>query len=616
MAQPPEDKSAQAAAAQAGPAAGAGTTPAAEPAAAQAAAVAAASFDPAVVRAWIEDDPDPLTRSELAELLALAEDGHEGAAAELAGRFSGPLEFGTAGLRGAVAAGPNRMNRAVVIRAAAGIAAFLDDTVGAGFSVAIGADARHGSHEFAVDTAAVITGAGGRALLLPPELPTPVLAFTLRYIDADAGIMVTASHNPKQDNGYKVYLGHAPLAVVAERLGEDPALAHDGAGAQIVAPFDQLIAERISAVPSVADTVLADESWERLGDEVLEAYLQRIEALGAHASGPLRIVLTSLHGVGGYTALQALDRCGFTDVHVVESQALPNPDFPTVAFPNPEEPGALDAAIALAEEVDADLIVAHDPDADRFSAAVPDPSGWTQLTGDEVGILLGERLAARWDSAAEADRARAVLACSVVSSRGLARVAAAHGLRHTTTLTGFKWISRVHDLVFGYEEALGYCVDPEAVKDKDGISAAVEFAALTSELAFAGRTVHDELARIRRRDGVFVTAPLTFRMTDLTRIPLVMESVRTAPPEALAGSGVTGVVDLAEGSDELPPTDGLVISTARDDRVVIRPSGTEPKLKCYLEVVEDPGGDDAEALARANARMAELRAAVAEYLAL
>ncbi|GAA4392605.1 phospho-sugar mutase [Brevibacterium pityocampae] len=654
-------------------------------------------FDAQVVRDWIADDPDPVTRAELQDLLEAAvgtagtttaeagdgpapsepvssdsadpaaevpgpgapgpgaPDAATQARAELEDRFLAPLSFGTAGLRGAIAAGPNRMNRAVVIRAAAGVSHFLRDTLGEGFTVVIGCDARHGSADFARDTAAVVTAAGGRAILLPAQLPTPVLALAVNRLGADAGVMVTASHNPPADNGYKVYLGEAPLAAVLSGT-EDPEVIRAGAGAQIVPPFDALIAEAIAAVPSVAGTPRAESGWEMAGEEIVEEYLAHIDALGERRQTPVRIVMTSLHGVGGQTALRALERCGFSDVHVVGSQADPDPEFPTVAFPNPEEHGALDAALDLAAQVDADLIIAHDPDADRFSAAIPvaahaqhtgsspgpahgDPTApvplpadsspaapnapgtavrtYRQLTGDEVGLLLGERIASRVDVGGAA----AVLANSIVSSQALSAVAAAHGLTHANTLTGFKWISRVPGLVFGYEEALGYCVAPQAVRDKDGISASIVFAGLVSELAGAGSTVEAELARIRQRDGVFLTAPVTFRMQDTALIAEAMERVRTFPPEVLAGSPVTRVVDMAEGLDALPPTDGVAIFTASGGRVIIRPSGTEPKLKCYLEVTgnggtRDSAEGDAGPVAHARSGLDELVTAVQEYLGL
>ncbi|MFC7406454.1 phospho-sugar mutase [Georgenia alba] len=579
------------------------------------------------VRAWIEADPDEGTRAELTELLGRASgEGEDAAAAraDLEDRFAGPLEFGTAGLRGAVGAGPHRMNRAVVLRAAAGLCAYLTDliehvdtpgdehergtsgergaghidTTGDGFRVVIGYDARYGSEAFARDTAAVVTAAGGRASLLPAAGPTPLLAFAVRHLDADAGVMVTASHNPPQDNGYKVYLGGR-------------AVTGAGQGAQIVPPHDVEIARRIDAAPRAVDVPTA-EGWEVLGDEVREAYLQRVVALvPPRHTRAVRIVLTSLHGVGGPTLVTALERAGFTDVHVVPEQADPDPDFPTVDFPNPEEDGALDLALGLARSVDADLVLANDPDADRCSAAVPDPTadgGWRQLTGDEIGALLGDQAAA-----AAAFGGRGVLASSVVSSRMLGRIAHGHGLQHRTTLTGFKWIARTDGLVFGYEEAIGYCVDPAAVRDKDGISAAVRLAYLVAQLMDRGQTVPGALDELAERHGVHETAQIAVRVADLRLITDAMARLRSAPPTTLVGSDVR-TTDLAEGAADLPPTDGLVFETAAGDRVIVRPSGTEPKLKCYLEVVEPAGTDVSLARHAAGLRMARLRAEITDLL--
>lgn len=596
-------------------------------------------FDADIVRAWIADDPDPVTRAELSELLeaATAEAGPASAEAlaDLSDRFSGPLEFGTAGLRGEIAAGPHRMNRAVVIRAAAGLSAFLAEHTQGGdagsgadaasgaadskpFTVVIGCDARYGSADFARDTASVVTAAGGRALLLPAKLPTPVLAFAVQHLDADAGVMVTASHNPPRDNGYKVYLGTRPLTALD---GPEPA-AH-GTGAQIVPPADELIADRIAAVEAVASVPRAGSGWESLGSEVVTAYLESLARLAAVADprGALRIVTTALHGVGATTLARGLEKAGFADVLPVESQRDPDPDFPTVAFPNPEEDGALDEATALADDVTADLILANDPDADRLSAAVPSPdgSGWYQLSGDEVGLLLGEAVALRLaeaevpsdetavDSAEESpvdsdQDQRPVFASSVVSSRALAALAERHGIAHTPTLTGFKWISRVPGIVYGYEEALGYCVDPDTVRDKDGISAALLFAAYASRLRAAGRTIPDELARIRATDGVFRTQPLTFRLEDTALIAEAMTALRANPPTELGGSPVTEVFDMTVGYGDLAPTDGIVILTQTGDRAIVRPSGTEPKLKCYLEAVEDIEPVDPQLAAKDPAR--------------
>ncbi len=562
-------------------------------------------FDPQVVRDWIADDPDPDTVAELEAILASAEADHGVAIADLEDRFSGPLAFGTAGLRGEIGAGPNRMNRAVVIRAAAGLCRFLLRTVGPGFSVVIGCDARHKSAEFASDTAAVVTAAGGTAIQLPEQLPTPLLAFALTHLYADAGIMVTASHNPPADNGYKVYLGERPLLAIEP----DPAAAVAGAGAQIVSPADALIATEIATVESVSSVPRAESGWEHLDDSIVETYLRRIDDLGLKANADLRIVLTSLHGVGSRVVEAALARNGFTSVHPVASQQDPDPDFPTVAFPNPEEAGALDESYALAREVGAELVIANDPDADRFSAAIPDPSaraGYRQLSGDEVGLLLGEDVAIRL-AASHGSDGSLVFANSIVSSRGLAAVAEHYGFAATTTLTGFKWISRVPALVFGYEEALGYCVDPGAVRDKDGISAAVMFAALAARLKAEGTTIEAELDRIRARDGWFATAPLSFRLDDVSRIAASMRSLRENPPTMLAGSPVTEVHDLSLGHEHLPPTDGVVVLSEENSRVIVRPSGTEPKLKCYLEVVA--GADEATlAQQRLGAIAEELRA--------
>jgi len=559
-------------------------------------------------RAWADDDPDPRTKVELLELIASAEGGDPDALDDLADRFGGRLQFGTAGLRGALGAGPMRMNRAVVIRAAAGLSAFLHERLETSPTVVIGYDARHGSAEFAQDTADVIAAAGGRALLMPQAWPTPVLAFAVRHLHADAGVMVTASHNPPQDNGYKVYLGGRVITDA-------------GRGAQIVPPFDAGIAAQIEAVGSVAavprsadDAARTGGSQQVLGQQILDDYVTR--ALRVAPDGcatEVTIVLTPLHGVGGALAERVLREAGFEDVTVVAEQAAPDPDFPTVAFPNPEEPGALDLAYATAERVGADLIIANDPDADRCSIAIPDaaaPGRWRQLTGDEVGALLGERIASA--SAGSG----ATLACSIVSSRLLSAIAAAHGLAFTATLTGFKWIARVPGLDFGYEEALGYCVDPGGVRDKDGITAGLLLAVHAAQLAAIGRTLDDALDDIARSYGVHATGQLSVRVEDLSLIADAMARLRTSPPTALAGSEVVRSVDLSTGSEELPPTDGLLYETADASRVIVRPSGTEPKLKCYLEVIDavDPRVDDATLRTvreRAAQRLERLKADVA-----
>ncbi|MDO4258280.1 MAG: phospho-sugar mutase [Actinomycetaceae bacterium] len=573
------------------------------------------TFDFDAIRTWIADDPDPTTATEIADLLARTEKGDNAAEADLADRFSSRLEFGTAGLRGQLGGGPNRMNRAVVIRAAAGLVSFLKertggndtgtaDATGEPFTVVIGYDARYGSHQFALDTAAVAVAAGGRALLLPRPLPTPIAAFALRHLNADAAVVVTASHNPPQDNGYKVYLGG--------RVVTDA-----GQGTQIVPPFDREIYEAILAVPSVASVPRAESGWEILGEDIIEAYIQRAISLVDSREKNVRIVLTSMHGVGGETMVTALERAGFHDIHVVAAQHDPNPDFPTVAFPNPEEPGALDLSFALARDVDADIILANDPDADRCSMAIPDPNspdGWRQLAGDEVGALLGLRAAE-----AHADNPEAVLAASIVSSRLLSRIATAHNVGFRATLTGFKWISRVPGIVYGYEEALGYCIDPDYVRDKDGISACLRLADVVDSLKAQGQGVQFALDNLARTYGLHATSPLSIRVDDLSIIGQGMANLRASGVDSLAGSPVVEFTDLRAGSEDLPPTDGVWIRTEADDRVVVRPSGTEPKLKCYCEVIIplDPQASDedvAQARTDAAARLEQVKADIRSAL--
>ena len=554
------------------------------------------------VTAWIAEDPDAATRRELSDLLTAHTRGDTEATAALTDAFSGTLQFGTAGLRGRLGGGPNRMNRAVVIRAAAGLSAYLRDLLGEGFTVVVGYDARHGSKVFADDTARVVTGAGGRALLFDHACPTPVVAFALRHLGADAAVMVTASHNPPQDNGYKVYLGGR-------------AVTGPGQGAQIVAPHDVEIARRIAAVGPLSGVPMPEAGWETLGPEIVEAYTERAhQAAQMYAAAPLRIVLTAMHGVGGQICREALARVGFEDVVVVPEQFAPDPDFPTLSFPNPEEPGAMDLALALARKVEADLVIANDPDADRCSAAVPDErarGGWRQLSGDEVGALLGEQAAEL-----ASFTGTGVLANSIVSSRLLRRIAQAHGLAHRNSLTGFKWISRVPRLVFGYEEAMGYCVDPAAVRDKDGISAAVRLAVLASVLVQQGRCLTDLLDRLAREHGLHATSPLTVRVEDTSFITTTMARLRAegGAPTSLAGSPVVDVFDLRDGASDgnggrLPATDGLIFKTADNDRVVVRPSGTEPKLKFYCEVIVPVEVDDPVEVARwtADARLEAIK---------
>ncbi|MFJ6133237.1 phospho-sugar mutase [Janibacter terrae] len=543
---------------------------------------------------WAADDPDPVTRAELQDLVTAAEGGDAVAVADLTGRFAGLLQFGTAGLRGALGAGPHRMNRSVVIRAAAGLVAHLK-TLGDGAFVVVGRDARHNSDAFAIDTAAVVVAAGGRAAVLPQPLPTPVLAFAIRHLGADAGVMVTASHNPPQDNGYKVYLGD---------------------GRQIVPPSDAQIAAQIDRVASVADVPRAEGGWEVLGDEVLEAYLDAIAGVVApDTPRDLRVLHTALHGVGDGTVQAAFTRAGFAAPQQVPSQAAPDPDFPTVAFPNPEEDGALDAALAAARESGPDLVIANDPDADRCAVAVPDAGvdgGWRLLRGDELGVLLASHLIVR--GVPEGRR----MASSIVSSRLLAAMCRQSGVAHEETLTGFKWIARVEDLHYGYEEALGYCVAPDLVRDKDGVSAALLVAELAAILKAEGRTLQSVLDDLHTQLGVHATDAFSIRVTDLADIVVLMARLRRTPPTEVAGSPVTSSEDLALGDGRLPPTEGLRYLLDDGSRIIVRPSGTEPKLKVYLEAIEPVAApeDLGAARERAAERLGRVRAAMEGLTAL
>ena len=534
-------------------------------------------------RAWAAEDPDDATRTELEQIIADVAGGAD--SADLADRFAGSLEFGTAGLRGAVGAGPNRMNRVVVIRAAAGLAAYLKEQGESG-PVVVGFDARHRSDDFARDTAEVMSGAGFKVWVMPRPLPTPVVAFAIRELGCAAGVMVTASHNPPQDNGYKVYLGD---------------------GSQIVPPADAGIAARIDAVGALRD-VPRGPGGTVLGEHIVDRYLDTIAELAEDGPRDLDLVYTPLHGVGGTSVLQVLETAGFSAPRVVEQQEQPDPDFPTVSFPNPEEPGAMDLALALAADHDADLVVANDPDADRCAAAVPTGHGWRMLRGDEVGALLAHHLMSRGRSG--------TWATSIVSSSLLGRMAAAAGQPYVETLTGFKWIGRVPGLVFGYEEALGYCCDPEHVKDKDGVSALLLLCELAAQTKAAGRTLVDVLDDLALQHGLHATDQVSVRVADLSLIAAAMERLRAAPPSELGGLAVERVDDLSLGSADLPPTDGLRFHLADGARVVVRPSGTEPKLKCYLEVVvpvDAEAGVDAariSAAARLDALGADAAAAL------
>ncbi|THJ03307.1 phospho-sugar mutase, partial [Nocardioides sp.] len=511
-------------------------------------------------RSWLAEDPDEQTAAELTGVIKAVEHGDVDAVADLADRFRGTLEFGTAGLRGALGAGSNRMNRVVVIRAAAGLAAYLTaNGVESGAPVVIGYDARRNSDVFAQDTAEVMSGVGLKPLLLPRPLPTPVLAYAIRELGCAAGVMVTASHNPPQDNGYKVYLGD---------------------GTQIVPPADTGIADRIAAVGSLVSVPRSPIKATRgrvLDEGIVDAYLDTAAGIAGDGPRDLAIVYTPLHGVGGEALPAVLETAGFDAPQMVPEQEQPDPEFPTVAFPNPEEPGAIDLAIALAERSGADLVIANDPDADRCACAVPGPAGWRMLRGDEVGVLLADHLLRKGKPG--------VYATSIVSSSLLGKMAAAHGQRYAETLTGFKWIGRLPDLAFGYEEALGYCVDPDNVADKDGVSAALVLCEIAAAAKAEGRSLLDLLDDIAKVHGLHATDQLSVRVEDLSEIAAAMDRLRGAPPATLGGATVESTDDLTLGAGGLPPTDGLRYRTSDGSRVVVRPSGTEPKLKCYLEVV-------------------------------
>ncbi|WP_448236519.1 phospho-sugar mutase [Microbacterium paulum] len=558
----------------------------------------------AAARAWLAQDPDEVTRAELAALIRDAEAGDAAAAADLHDRFGARLAFGTAGLRGRLGAGSNRMNRVLVAQAAAGFAAYLVEKAGSAGTdapptVVIGYDGRRNSDVFAQDSAELFAGAGLRAILLPRLLPTPVLAFAVRHLGADAGVMVTASHNPPDDNGYKVYLG-----------GADE-------GSQIVSPADAEIAahiDRVAAEASVAD--LPRGAYELADEAVIDAYVAATATVAPAPAGAagMNWVYTAMHGVGYETLSAILRLAGYPLPVVVEQQIEPDGAFPTVAFPNPEEPGAMDLSFATAREAGAEFVLANDPDADRLAVAIPDPAaegGWRRLTGNETGLLLGWRAAQR---AADAGLvAPASLACSLVSSPGLETVAGHYGLDFHATLTGFKWISRAPGLVFGFEEALGYLVNPETVRDKDGVSAAVALLGMIAEAREQGRTLADLLDQFAVTFGFFQSGQVSLRVDDVSIIARIMAALRAAPPAEIGGVAVERFEDLLTGDEDasadVPPADVLRLRLADGSRVIVRPSGTEPKLKAYLDVRGDSADDAAARLAALDAGARALIAA-------
>jgi len=547
-----------------------------------------------LARAWCAQDPDDETRTELDRLIADAEAGSDTSLAQLHDRFDTRLEFGTAGLRGRIEAGSNRMNRVLVAQAAAGFASFLLSR-GTAPSVVIGYDGRKNSKIFATDTAELMAGAGVRAILLPRLLPTPVLAFAVRELATSAGVMVTASHNPSQDNGYKVYLG-----------GADE-------GSQIVPPLDGQIAVRILAVAADQNVLRLPRStgYEVADERVIDEYVRRTAALAGNPKRTVRYVYTALHGVGWETAHRVFLEAGFGEPTVVAAQIEPDAAFPSVAFPNPEEPGVMDFAFDAAITADAELVIANDPDADRLAIGIPDVDGeWQRLSGNQVGALLGWRTAERLAAAGTAG----TLAASIVSSPALAEIARQYGLAYVDTLTGFKWVSRVPGLSYGYEEALGYLVDPDKVRDKDGISAAIEFLALVADLKAIGRTVTDHLTDFAERFGAFASSQVSIRVTEGADIPRLMSALRKSPPERIGTTTVRQVDDFAGGFAGLPASDILRYQLDDGSRVIVRPSGTEPKVKVYIDA-SSVEGTAAHRQASAQAAVDQLEAAMRELLA-
>ena len=516
------------------------------------------------VKAWIADDPDPVTAAHLQKLV------DAGDIAALTPLFNGFLQFGTAGLRGPIGAGPSCMNRAVVGRTAAGIARYMKARNMK--KVVIGRDARYGSEDYTQESAEILSGAGMDVYILPRPLPTPVLAFATAHLGCDIGIMVTASHNPPQDNGYKVYVG--PTADGIEY-----------ASSQIINPTDGFIADDIAAITSLQSQPRGSK-WTVLGEEVISEYISRTVKL-APRPGDIKIVYTAMHGVGTETVQRVFNHAGFATLILVDEQCTPDPDFPTVAFPNPEEPGAIDLALAKARDFGADLVIANDPDADRCAAAINDPQvGWRMLRGDELGIIFGEWIART--------APRGTFGNSIVSSSALRKIAAHYNVDFQEVLTGFKWLAKIEDLAFGYEEAIGYAVDSETVNDKDGVSAALFLAQIAMDLKRDGLTLSDLLDDVWARHGFHGTEQISIRVADMSSITRLLAGLRQNPPTHIAGRAVEGIDDLAAPTDGLPPTDGLRIWLAGGVRIIVRPSGTEAKMKCYIEVItEDRSASEA-----------------------
>ena len=543
-------------------------------------------------RRWRADDPDPHTRAQLDDLIARADGGDTEAVVELTAAFDGVLEFGTAGLRAALGPGPRRINQSTVRLASAGLARYLAAT--GGRRVIVGFDARHRSHDFARDTAGVLAGAGLSVLLLPQALPTPVLAFAVRAQGADAGVMITASHNPASDNGYKVYLrGGFPLRT----------------------PHDAEIAEHIASVDSVLSIPLSD-GWKTADDSVIEHYLDAAAGVVSElAPRAVSVVYTPMHGVGGQTFVRVMQRAGWDAPVVVSEQFTPDPLFPSVAFPTPEEAGALDLAVVTATDRGADVVIAHDPDADRCAVALPRGQGYHRLSGDEVGWLLAwwtiERARRGWQRPLTG-----VVATTIVSSSLLGTLARDAGIECQTTLTGFKWLAAVADLDYAYEEALGYCVDPHHVRDKDGVTAALRVIEMVSTLKSEGRTVDDVLADLARRFGLHLTEQISVRLASSAEVDAVFERLSTAPITHVGPLPVMSIDNLADGFQGLPSTPGLRWGFGPRGRIIVRPSGTEPKLKAYVELITAlPAESELTARDAAQVELADVCSALTTLIA-
>lgn len=534
-------------------------------------------------KSWVAQDFDPETIVELTQLIDRSVDD-PAALAELKNRFSGPLKFGTAGLRAEVAAGESRMNRATVAKSAWGVTQWLLSQQRK--TLIVGADARTGSSDFAADTCAIASALGLEVIQLESPLPTPVLAFALTTLKADAAIMVTASHNPAKDNGYKVY---------------------DHTGSQITSPSDVEIAQLIATAPPANQI---DRSGKFQTIQMIDRYVDFVASKASYVLNPeLKIAYTAMHGVGSTAFNRLMHKVGYRNIVEVAAQKDPDPQFPTVAFPNPEEPGAMDLLLQLAIDADADIAIANDPDADRTAIAVPTTTGWQVLSGDELGALLAWWCIKRREI--NNQPIVGAMAASIVSSSMSQRIATANNLEFSFTLTGFKYVSRVPNLIYGYEEALGYCVLPEQIRDKDGISAALFAVELVSYLKSQRISVTEQLRALYVEYGMVLTKQITLRMQDIEAVSRKLLQITSNLPTYLGEFPLTKVENFSDGIDGLPKSSGIRLSFATG-RVIIRPSGTEPKLKCYIEVTGDPAADPEAMQSELVAQLGQLELALAK----